>query len=115
MDSLISYVAIALMAIAVLPLVLLGLYLLADALGLQGAERVLAASVGLLKLQWLTGSAVNILGGLALAALGAWLAWRMGPLPIRLSGALLVPFGLWRVCRGGAILNASLRRRGRRG
>ena len=110
MDSLISYFAMALMAIAVAPLLVLGLYLLADALGLKGAERVLSASVGLLTLQWLAGSVMNIGGGLALAALGGWLAWRWGPLPVRAAGALLVPFGLWRVGRGVAILQAALKR-----
>ncbi|MDP9900760.1 hypothetical protein [Variovorax ginsengisoli] len=104
MDSLISVLAILLMAVAVGPLLLLGLYMLADLLGLKIADRILEGVLALLTLQWRTGSVLNLLGGLAIAALGAWMAWRLGTPATRFAGALLVPFGLWRAYRGGGML-----------
>ena len=98
-----SLVLFSLIGIAVGPLMLLGLYALADYLELKIASRILAAMMGLLKFQWLVGSWLNILGGLAISALGAWLVWHSIALPQKLGGALLVPFGLWRAYRGAVL------------
>ena len=102
MESLLLFLLIA---IAVGPLLILGLYLLADYLELRIAGRILDALVALLKFQWLAGSWLNILGGLAISALGVWLIWHFGGLSQRLAGALLLLFGLWRSYRG-ALLTA---------
>ncbi len=108
MESLFLFLLIG---IAVGPLMLLGLYVLADYFELKVAGRMLDALVGLLKLQWLGGSALNIVGGLAISALGGWLIWHVDALPQRLAGALLLLFGLWRTCRGAVLMSALLRRR----
>lgn len=105
MDTLIGLLAFLLIAIAVAPL-LLGLYVVADYFGLRLAERLLDSTNWLLKLQWFTGSVVNIVGGLAIAALGVWAVFHFEPTSHRLLSALLVPFGLWRTWRGLALLKA---------
>lgn len=108
MESLILFLLIG---IAVGPLLMLGLYVLADYFGLKIAGRILDAMVGLLKFQWLAGSGLNILGGLAISALGAWLMWHFSGLPQRLGGALLLLFGFWRTYRGAVLIRAFLQSR----
>lgn len=88
------------------PLVVLALYVLADRLGLRIAERLLDAMLPLLTLQWLGGGLLNIVGGLALVALGVWAVVHDGGLAGWLAGALLVPFGLWRTLRGVIVTKA---------
>ncbi|MES2531822.1 MAG: hypothetical protein V4636_12350 [Pseudomonadota bacterium] len=102
MESLILFLLIA---IAVAPLLTLALYVLADYFELKIATQLLEVMVALLKLQWLTASWINILGGLALSALGFWLIWHFNGLARTLSGAVLVLFGFWRTYRG-ALVNA---------
>jgi hypothetical protein len=50
---------------------------------------------------------VNIVGGLAIAALGVWAVLHAWPAWQGLLACLLVPFGLWRTWRGIAVLKAS--------
>ena len=88
------------------PLVVLALYVLADRLGLRIAERLLDAMLPLLTLQWLGGGLLNIVGGLALVALGVWAIAHDRGLAGWLAGALLVPFGLWRTLRGVIVTKA---------
>ncbi|QEI07438.1 DUF4175 domain-containing protein [Pigmentiphaga aceris] len=95
-----------LIGIAVAPLLLLGLYVVTDYFKLAIADRILDLIGHLLKLQWLTGSVVNIVGGIALAALGVWSMFHFDPQWQRWLGVLLVPFGLWRAWRGLALLRA---------
>lgn len=104
MDTLIDILAFLLIGIAVTPLLLLGLYALANLLGLAVADRILYVAMRLLQFQWLSGSVVNIAGGLAIGALGVWVVLHFEPLLHRLAGALLVPFGLWRAFRGAVLL-----------
>jgi hypothetical protein len=106
MDTLIELGLFLLIAIAVAPLLLLGLYVVADRLGLRLADRLLDVVGGLLKVQWFTGSLVNIVGGLAIAALGVWALFQVEPIWQGLLTALLIPFGLWRTIRGLALLKA---------
>ncbi len=106
MHTLIGIAAYLLIGIAVAPLLLLGLYVLADRLGLKVADRMLSLTARLLQWQWLSGGVVNIVGGLLIAALGIWAALSLEPSWHRLASALLVPFGLWRVFRGVAVLRA---------
>ncbi|QRF56354.1 hypothetical protein [Variovorax paradoxus] len=107
MHTLIGIAAYLLIGIAVAPLLLLGLYVLADRLGLKVADRMLSLTARLLQVQWLGGGVVNIVGGLLIAALGIWAALSLAPPLHRLAGALLlVPFGLWRTFRGVAVLKA---------
>lgn len=106
MDTLIELLTFLLIAIAVVPLLLLALYVLADRLGFRFADRILDSTVLLLMLQWVTGGVVNIVGGLAIAALGAWAVFHAWPIWHGLLGGLLVPFGLWRTWRGVALLRA---------
>lgn len=109
MHTLIGIAAYLLIGIAVAPLLLLGLYVLADRLGLKVADRMLSLTVRLLQWQWLSGGVVNIVGGLLIAALGIWAALSLEPSWHRLAGLLLVPFGLWRAFRGVAVLKALTR------
>ncbi len=112
MHTLIGIAAYLLIGIAVAPLLLLGLYVLADRLGLKVADRLLSLTTRLLQVQWLGGGVVNIVGGLLIAALGVWAALSPAPPLHRLAGALLlVPFGLWRTFRGVAVLQALSRTR----
>lgn len=60
----------------------------------------------MLRLQWLGASLLNIVGGLALAALGLWMGLSLEPMLARMLGALLVPFGLWRTFRGLVLVGA---------
>lgn len=106
MHTLIGIAAYLLIGIAVAPLLLLGLYVLADRLGLKVADRMLSLTARLLQWQWLSGGVVNIVGGLLIAALGIWAALSLEPSWHRLAGLLLVPFGLWRAFRGAAVLKA---------
>ena len=107
MDTLIELALFLLIAIAVAPLLLLLLYVLADRLGFKLADRLLDPIGWVLKLQWFTGGVVNIVGGLAIAALGVWAVFHAWPIWHGLLGGLLVPFGLWRTWRGIAVLKAS--------
>ncbi|WP_431510045.1 hypothetical protein [Variovorax sp. DAIF25] len=109
MHTLIGIAAYLLIGIAVAPLLLLGLYVLADRLGLKVADRMLSLTARLLQWQWLSGGVVNIVGGLFIAALGVWAALSLEPSWHRLAGLLLVPFGLWRAFRGVAVLKALTR------
>lgn len=104
MDLLLTIAACALIAIACAPLLLLGLYLLADTLGLsKTAERLLDACSAFLTLQGYTGGIVNLLGGLALCGLGIWGIGHSTNLMLLLP-ALLIPFGLWRSWLGIRVL-----------
>jgi hypothetical protein len=104
MGTLIDISVWFLIGIAVVPLLLLGLYVLADHFELKLADRLLDLAVRLLKLQWFSGGLLNAVGGLAIAALGVWAVLHFAPLLHRLLAALLVPFGLWRTCLGVAVL-----------
>ena len=104
MNLLITIAAYALIAIAIAPLLFLGLYLLANVLGFnRAAERILDTCSSLLMLQGVTGGLLNLLGGLALAALGIWGFLRESGIQPALP-ALLIPFGLWRSWRGLELL-----------
>jgi hypothetical protein len=106
MDTLAGLLVFFLIGLAVVPLLLLGLYVLANWFELGVADRILAAAVGMLRLQWLGASLLNIVGGLALAALGLWMGLSLEPMLARMLGALLVPFGLWRTFRGLVLVGA---------
>ena len=104
MDLLLTITACALILIACAPLLLLGLYLLADALGFsKAAERLLDACSTFLTLQGYTGGIVNLLGGLALCGLGVWGINHAAGLMV-LPPAPLIPFGLWRSWLGIRVL-----------
>jgi hypothetical protein len=106
MDTLIEILAWLLIAIAVAPLLLLGLYVLASYFGLGIADRILTLTGRFLALQWFSGGVLNAVGGIALAALGVWAVLHFNPLLHRLLAVLLVPFGLWRTYLGVAVLRA---------
>ncbi|RZI69236.1 hypothetical protein [Variovorax guangxiensis] len=106
MNTLVGLLAYLLIGLAVAPLLVLGLYMLADRLGLRIAERLLDALLPLLTLQWLGGGLLNIVGGLAIGALGVWAVMHDGGLVGWGAGALLVPFGLWRTLRGVGVTRA---------
>lgn len=104
MDRVIGVLVWALAGAALLPLLLLGLYVLADRLGVKGADRLLDWTVRGLVLQWTVGGLVNLAGGLAITALGAWVMLRPGSNWQGLAGVALVLVGLWRGWRGAAVL-----------
>lgn len=109
MDMLIDILLLLLIGIAVVPLLLVGLLALASYFELKVADRLLGLLGGLMTLQWLTGGVLNVVGGLAIAALGVWAVLRHEPLWQQLAAALLVPFGLWRVYLGAGVLGAIFR------
>jgi hypothetical protein len=104
MDIVIDLVAFLLIAVALSPLLLLALYVLADRLNIPWAERVLGAMAGMLRFQWLLGGLLSLVLGLALVAAGIWLAMQFETLIPRVAGVLMVPFGLWRTWRGALML-----------
>lgn len=104
MHVLVEILAWFLIALVVTPLLLLGLYAVASYFELKVADRILGLAARLLMLQWFSGGLLNVVGGLALAALGVWAVLHLDPLVHRLVCALLVPFGLWRAYRGAAVL-----------
>lgn len=104
MRSLIDLLVWALAGAALLPLLLLGLYVLADRLGVKGADRLLDWTVRGLVLQWTVGGLVNLAGGLAIVALGVWVIQRPGATWQAWAGVALVLVGLWRGWRGAAVL-----------
>jgi hypothetical protein len=109
MDTLINFLAFLLIAIAVAPLLLLGLYALASHFNLKIADTMLGWAAGLLKLQWFSGGLVNLLGGLALCALGIWMALHFGQTLRALLGVPVVVLGLWRAWRGATLLKHMLK------
>ncbi|MGY4397708.1 putative membrane protein [Sphingomonas sp. UYAg733] len=99
-----TVVAFTLIGLAVVPLLLVGLTALACYFELGVADHILSVTVRALKFQWISGSVLNIVAGLAVAALGIWAILHFDPLAYRLLAALLVPFGLWRTFSAVALL-----------
>ncbi|QNQ08112.1 hypothetical protein [Sphingomonas alpina] len=104
LDHMITIMAFILIGLAVIPLLLVALGALASYFDLGIAGPILAVAVRLVTLQWISGGVVNVLAGLALAALGIWAVLHFDPLLHRILSAALVPFGLWRIFRGVAVL-----------
>lgn len=94
--------AIAIAAIVV-PLLLLLLYALADALKLPFAGRILDIAYRALMVEFAVGTVVNVLGGLAIIGLGIWGGIAFPKLLYRILSLILVPYGAWRMWRGIAI------------
>jgi hypothetical protein len=99
-DSLTQILAFLLAVLAFLPLLLLGLYLLAEHFGLKGAERIMGVFARALQVQWFLGALLNLVVGVALCALGVWAMLRFDTPAHRLVGAGALPFGLWRAVKG---------------
>lgn len=106
MKQLINISLYFLMAVALGPLLLLGLYVAADRFRLSGAERILNILLSAFVMQAVTGALVNILGGLALFGLGIWGLSRPSDGLMKWGAALLLPFGLQRFYKGLALLKA---------
>ncbi|WP_034160552.1 hypothetical protein [Sphingomonas sp. ERG5] len=104
LDHMITIMAFILLGLAVVPLLLVGLGALASYFDLRIALPILAVATRLVTLQWIGGGVVNVLAGLALAALGVWAVLHFDPPLHRVLGAALVPFGLWRVHMAIALL-----------
>lgn len=106
MKDLLVVALYALIAIAVLPLVVLALYVCADKLGFAKlADTLLDACGVLLSVQGFTGGVVNLLGGLAICGLGIWAMSHFSPKEI-LPAVVLIPFGLWRSWQGFGVLRS---------
>ncbi len=93
---------IAITAIAV-PLALLLLYALANALKLPFADRILAGAVHALVLEFAVGTFMNIAGGIVIVSLGLWAAVDLPRPSYRLLALLILPYGLWRIWLGVAV------------
>ncbi|QNQ08113.1 hypothetical protein [Sphingomonas alpina] len=104
MDGVITVIALILIGLAVVPWLLVGLGTLASQFDLAITDRILTLAARSVQLQWIGGSMLNIVAGLALAALGIWAVLHVDPLLDRLSGVSLVPFGLWRISMAAALL-----------
>ncbi|SKA98299.1 hypothetical protein SAMN06295879_2559 [Agreia bicolorata] len=107
MDALGTILLIALICAAVLPLLALVVYIVASALGLGFADRILDATVALLTAQWSIGGVLNIVAGAAIIAVGIWCAVNLEPALVKALCLVLVPFGIWRLVRGARILRAA--------
>ncbi len=104
MDTFVNVLALFLVVIAVVPLLLLGFYVLASHFNFQWADGFLSYTVWFLKLQWVSGMLINLVGGLALALLGAWAIGHFDQIWQRVAGMLLAAWGLWRGYLGAALL-----------
>ena len=102
--DIIATAALGLAIVAVAPLLLLGVYALANAVGIRSADRLLGPLIGLVQVQWGVAALVNLGGGLALAGLGLWTLAQPGTLA--LAGLALIPFGLWRCWIGIGLIRA---------
>lgn len=108
MHELITIMAYLLMMIAIAPLALLAIYLIADHLELPLAAQVLDLLHDALLLQGFGGALINMLCGIGLMALGYWGVMRAGLAWSVLPPAMLALFGAWRGLRGLALLRALL-------
>nr|WP_278377008.1 hypothetical protein [Brucella anthropi] len=95
---------------AVLPLVLLALFAVGDYFKVPLAERMLGSIYCAFKMQSFVGSLVNILGGMAIMVLGIWAVSHAQSVIFQIGAATLIPFGLWRVLKGWALLSALMAR-----
>ena len=108
--SLIDVLVWALAGAALLPLLLLGLYVLADRLGVKGADRLPDWTVRGLVLQWTVGGLVNLAGGLAMNdGSGNIVAYSGAYSDVtRLGGVISNGAGQVRIINGGAGSNIAL-------
>lgn len=103
MTSALQIIAALAIAAIVVPLLLLLLYALADALKLPFAARILDAAYRAMLFEFAVGTLVNVLGGLAIVALGVWGGVALPKLVYRVLALVIVPYGAWRVWLGIAI------------
>jgi hypothetical protein len=82
-----------LVAAVVIPLALLLIFMIADALGLPFADTILGVAVHAIIVEFAIGSVVNLVGGIAIAALGIWGSLHFGGLPHGLLSLILIPVG----------------------
>ena len=104
MSELVDFGVWFLVAIAVAPLLILLAYVIADSLRLKVAERILVAAERVTILQWLVGSLVNLVGGLALIGVGLWVVIHVPAVAAKVGGALALLLGLWRAWIGACVL-----------
>jgi len=98
--TVLTILSYGLIVLAVAPLVFLAIVGLATYFDLAIADRVLNGLTGLLIVQWVTGCVVNLVGGLALVALGVWLPLHSAkPVNGLVGGLVVIPLGLWRMWR----------------
>lgn len=92
------------------PLLLLGLYAVCSYFNVKIADRILSLVFRFLTVELAVGGVLNLVGGLAISALGIWSALYLESAPhlFRFLAVLLVPFGLWRAFRGGLALRSVL-------
>ena len=102
----IAILLFVLIAAAVLPLVALGVVVIADRLGWAASGRLLDLASRLAQVQWVIGGVLSVVVGAALIAVGAWLLFASFAWEARLAVVLLVPFGLWRIWRGVSVLRS---------
>jgi uncharacterized membrane protein required for colicin V production len=101
--TIVTILGAALIVAVVLPLLLMLLFVIADALGLSFADRILGVAVHALIVEFAIGSVVNVLGGLTIVALAIWGSWHFLDTMFWPLLLLLIPVGLWRVWKGVAI------------
>jgi hypothetical protein len=106
-DSLGTLLFVALICATLLPLIALVVYVVASALGLGVADRILGATMALLTAQWRVGGVLSIVTGTAIIAVGVWCAVNLEPMFVKALCLVLVPFGVWRLVRGVRILRAA--------
>jgi uncharacterized membrane protein len=90
----------ALIAVAVLPLLLVAVLFLFAQFDLPIPARLVDAVRILLNVTWSVGAILNVVGGLALAAMAVWLPVHNPTRTHLVLAPILVFGGLWRVWRG---------------
>ncbi|MDJ1637630.1 hypothetical protein [Rhizobium rhizogenes] len=100
MTTILTIIAVILIAAVMLPLFLFLVFVAADALGLSFADRVLGVAVHAMIIEFAIGSVVNVVGGFAMVALAIWGSLHFPETTHRLLSLILIPVGLWRVWRG---------------
>ncbi|WP_442680406.1 hypothetical protein ACSBM8_04210 [Sphingomonas sp. ASY06-1R] len=100
MLTLSSIVLFVLIAVAVLPLLLVGILFLFAQFNLPIPTKLVDVVRIALNVAWSVGAILNIVGGLALAAVAVWLPVHNPTRTHLVLAPLLVGAGLWRLWRG---------------
>jgi len=111
--TVLDFALYGLIAAALAPLILLGVYVALSHLKAPFAERILDALMGAFSIQMVVGAAVNVLGGLLFCALALWAVSRPDPNVLAwISGGLVLLLGVWRLARGLSLAWAMLAKPG---
>jgi hypothetical protein len=104
MDIFSEILPVVLIGAAILPLALVGLVGIANYFGWTIVDRVLDVTVRLLVLQWALAGLLNVILGIGIIGACIWTVLHPSRPWHWLLAVALIPFGAWRIRRGGFIL-----------